>query len=64
MDLPHQTLKTVENTILFFEDFLERDRISTTVRLNAFAEWEIMEGLFFKPSILLSQSTDNFSHWY
>jgi len=45
----------------YYENFLERDRIGTNIRLNAFAEWEITDGLIFKPSILLNQETDNFS---
>ena len=45
----------------YYENNLQRTRINTNIRLNAFLEWEITDGLIFKPSVLLKQGTNSYA---
>lgn len=45
----------------YYENNLQRTRINSNMRLNTYLEWQIMDGLVFKPSILMSQKTNNYA---
>ena len=44
----------------YYEDNLLRERINTDMKLRAFMEWEIIDGLKFKPSVQLRQESANY----
>ncbi|NQU54411.1 MAG: SusC/RagA family TonB-linked outer membrane protein, partial [Bacteroidetes bacterium] len=45
----------------YYENNLMRERINTDVKLSAFLEWEIIDGLKFKPSIKLRQDGSSYA---
>ncbi|TKG90760.1 SusC/RagA family TonB-linked outer membrane protein [Puteibacter caeruleilacunae] len=45
----------------FYETNLLRERINTDMRINAYMEWEILDGLKFKPSVMVRQYGSNFA---
>lgn len=44
----------------YYEDNLLRERINTDMKLGVYLEWEIIDGLKFRPSFSLRQETSNY----
>ncbi len=44
----------------YYESYLLRERINTDLKFSAFLEWEIIDGLKFKPSVQLRQEGSNY----